>query len=78
MVRDAVGAGYFTRVDSAHNRRRVVLTLTDNGRDRLTASQDSQRRCFDRLTASLPERYRRQFAAYPQRLADETTRDGAE
>lgn len=78
MVRDAVAAGYLTRVDSAHDRRRVVLELTDNGRDLLTASRDWQRRCFDRLTASWPDRDRHQFAAYLQRLADETTRNGAE
>lgn len=73
MVRDAVAAGYLTRVDSAHDRRRVVLKLTGNGRDLLAGSRDWQRRCFDQLTASWHERDRRQFAAYLQRLADETT-----
>ncbi|MEV6335382.1 MarR family winged helix-turn-helix transcriptional regulator [Nocardia vinacea] len=78
MVRDAAAAGYLTRIDSAHDRRRVVLELTADGRDLLTASHDWQRRYFDRLTASWPERDRRQFAAYLQRLADEATHNGAE
>lgn len=73
MVRDAAAAGYLTRVDSAHDRRRVVLRLTDSGQHLLTASHDWQRQCFERLTASWPEHDRRQFAAYLQRLADETT-----
>ncbi|WP_218007652.1 MarR family winged helix-turn-helix transcriptional regulator [Nocardia vinacea] len=73
MVRDAVAAGYLTRVDSAHDRRRVVLKLTDNGRDLLAGSCDWQRRCFDQPTTSWHERDHRQSAAYLQRLADETT-----
>ncbi|WP_324197719.1 MarR family winged helix-turn-helix transcriptional regulator [Nocardia abscessus] len=71
MVRDAVAAGYLTRTDSAHDRRRVVLHLTDDGHDLLTASHDWQRRCFDRLTATWAEPDRRRFATYLQRLADE-------
>ncbi|WP_435590769.1 MarR family winged helix-turn-helix transcriptional regulator [Nocardia sp. bgisy118] len=72
MVRDAVAAGYLARSDSTHDRRRVVVQLTDNGHELLTASHDWQRRCFDQLTAAWNEHDRRQFASYLQRLADET------
>ncbi|MGY1944649.1 MarR family winged helix-turn-helix transcriptional regulator [Nocardia asiatica] len=73
MVRDAVAAGYLARAESAHDRRRVVLRLTDAGHQLLTASRDWQRRCFDHLTATWDEPDRRRFAAYLQRLADEAT-----
>lgn len=73
IVRDAVSAGYLARVDSAHDRRRVVLELTDSGERLLAASRDWQRRCFDELTAAWDERDRRRFAGYLRRLADETT-----
>ncbi|GAB4586203.1 MarR family winged helix-turn-helix transcriptional regulator [Nocardia sp. IFM 10818] len=74
MVRDAVAAGYLTRSDSAHDRRRVTVRLTGSGHDLLAASHDWQRRCFDQLTAAWSERDRRQFAVYLQRLADEAIR----
>lgn len=74
MVRDAVAAGFLARLDSAHDRRRVVLQLTGEGTNLLTASHDWQRHCFDQLTASWSEPDRRQFARYLQRLADETIR----
>ncbi|MBP2193182.1 MarR family winged helix-turn-helix transcriptional regulator [Nocardia goodfellowii] len=73
MVRDAVAAGYLARGDSAHDRRRAVLCLTDSGRELHAAARDWQRRCFDQLTASWSDHDRRQFAVYLQRLADETT-----
>ncbi|WP_280253064.1 MarR family winged helix-turn-helix transcriptional regulator [Nocardia abscessus] len=73
MVRDAVTSGYLTRTDSAHDRRRVVLSLTADAHNLLAASHDWQRRCFDRLTATWSPRDRRQFAIYLQRLADEAT-----
>ncbi|SUE28228.1 putative MarR family transcriptional regulator [Nocardia farcinica] len=73
MVRDAVAAGYLARGDSARDRRRVVVQLTDAGTELLTASHDWQRRCFDQLTATWNEQDRRRFAGYLQRLADETT-----
>jgi len=72
MVRDAVAAGYLARRDSTHDRRRVVVQLTDSGHELLTASHDWQRRCFDELTAAWDEHDRRRFAGYLQRLADET------
>ncbi|NKY31345.1 hypothetical protein NG2371_06890 [Nocardia gamkensis] len=72
MVRDAVAAGYLARSDSARDRRRVVVQLTESGHELLTASHDWQRCCFDQLTAAWNERDRRQFASYLQRLADET------
>ncbi|WP_330230393.1 MarR family winged helix-turn-helix transcriptional regulator [Nocardia sp. NBC_00508] len=71
MVRDAVAAGYLARGDSTHDRRRVVVQLTDSGHELLTASHDWQRRCFDQLTAAWNEHDRSQFASYLQRLADE-------
>ncbi|WP_231390364.1 MarR family winged helix-turn-helix transcriptional regulator [Nocardia sp. CNY236] len=73
MVRGAVVAGYLTRSESAHDRRRAVLHLTDNGQHLLATARGWQRQCFDQLTASWSGRDRRQFAAYLQRLADETT-----
>ncbi len=73
IVRETVAAGYLRRADSAHDRRRVVLELTDRGRDLLAASRDWQRRCFDELTASWDADDRRRFARYLQRLADEST-----
>ncbi len=73
MVRDTLAAGLLVRIDSAHDRRRVVLRLTDYGRRLLTEAHDWQRRCFDELTATWPEHDRRQFAMYLHRLADETT-----
>ncbi|WP_051020220.1 MarR family winged helix-turn-helix transcriptional regulator [Nocardia araoensis] len=73
MVRDAVTAGFLVRADSVHDRRRVVLCLTDAGHRLLAASRDWQRRCFDQLTATWDEPDRRRFAAYLQRLADEAT-----
>ncbi|MGW4715474.1 hypothetical protein [Nocardia sp. NPDC004260] len=57
----------------AHDRRRVVLRLTEAGHRLLAASRDWQRRCFDQLTATWGEPDRRRFAAYLQRLADEAT-----
>lgn len=72
MVRDAVAAGYLARGDSARDRRRVVVALTDSGHELLTASHDWQRHCFDQLTAAWNEHDRREFAGYLQRLADET------
>jgi DNA-binding MarR family transcriptional regulator len=74
MVRDAVAAGYLAREGSAHDRRRVVVRLTNSGHELLAASHDWQRRCFDQLTATWNEHDRRQFAGYLQRLADETIR----
>ncbi|WP_054816411.1 MarR family winged helix-turn-helix transcriptional regulator [Nocardia arizonensis] len=74
MVGEAVAAGYLTRGDSAHDRRRVVARLTGSGNELLTASHDWQRRCFDQLTATWNEHDRHQFACYLQRLADETIR----
>lgn len=72
MVRDAVAAGYLHRGESTQDRRRVALRLTDDGRQLLTASHDWQRRCFEQLTATWDKTDRRRFAAYLQRLADET------
>ncbi|ADD43306.1 MarR family winged helix-turn-helix transcriptional regulator [Stackebrandtia nassauensis] len=72
MVRDAVAAGHLHRGESNQDRRRVALRLTDDGRQLLTASHDWQRRCFDQLTATWDDTDRRRFAAYLQRLADET------
>lgn len=73
MVRDTLAAGLLIRVDSTHDRRRVVLRLTEGGRRLLAEAHEWQRRCFDDLTAAWPEHDRRQFATYLQRLADETT-----
>ncbi|NEW26934.1 winged helix-turn-helix transcriptional regulator [Nocardia cyriacigeorgica] len=74
MVRDAVVAGYLARRDSARDRRRAVVQLTDSGLDLLAASRDWQRRCFEQLTAAWSEEDRHRFAGYLQRLADETIR----
>lgn len=75
MVRDTATAGFLVRADSVHDRRRVVLQLTDEGRHLLAEAHTWQRRCFDELTASWPDHDRCRFAAYLQRLADETTTD---
>ncbi|MFJ4654763.1 MarR family winged helix-turn-helix transcriptional regulator [Nocardia sp. NPDC088792] len=74
MVRDAIAAGHLARLDSTHDRRRVVLQLTSDGNNLLTASHDWQRHCFDQLTATWSEPDRHRFAGYLQRLADETIR----
>jgi len=71
MVRDAVAAGYLTRVASERDRRRVCLQLTPSGHDLLTGSRQWQRRAFGELTITWDQQDRRQFAAYLQRLADE-------
>lgn len=71
MVRDAVAAGYLTRVRSERDRRRACLQLTPNGHDLLTGSHRWQRRVFDELTITWHQPDRQQFAAYLQRLVDE-------
>ncbi|MGI5217149.1 MarR family winged helix-turn-helix transcriptional regulator [Nocardia sp. CA-290969] len=72
MVRDAATAGYLTRTASPHDRRRVVLELTEPGERLLAAAHAWQRESFEQLIATWPARDRRQFAIYLQRLADET------
>jgi DNA-binding MarR family transcriptional regulator len=71
MVRDAVGAGYLTRIASGRDRRRVSLRLTESGQDLLRGSHQWQRRTFDELTATWSEHDRRQFAGYLRRVADD-------
>ena len=71
MVRDAVAAGYLTRVASERDRRRACLQLTPGGHDLLTGSRRWQRRVFEELTVTWDEQDRRQFAAYLQRLVGE-------
>ncbi|MEV6061205.1 MarR family winged helix-turn-helix transcriptional regulator [Nocardia asteroides] len=74
MVRDAVAAGLVIRVGSARDRRRVVVRLTDGGRELLAASHDWQQRQFDELTATWSASDRDRFAGYLRRLADEAVR----
>jgi DNA-binding MarR family transcriptional regulator len=71
MVRDAVAAGYLTRVASERDRRRARLRPTPSGRDLLGGSRRWQRQVFDELTATWDRRDRRRFAGYLERLAEE-------
>jgi DNA-binding MarR family transcriptional regulator len=71
MVRDAVAAGYLTRVPSELDRRRSCLQLAPAGHDLLAGSRQWQRRVFDELTITWDRKDRQRFAAYLQRLADE-------
>jgi DNA-binding MarR family transcriptional regulator len=71
MVRDAVAAGYVSRVPSEDDRRRVCLQLTPNGHDLLAGSRRWQRHVFDDLTVTWDQRDRQQFAAYLQRLVEQ-------
>jgi DNA-binding MarR family transcriptional regulator len=72
MIKDALASGYLARIDSARDRRRVVVKLTAEGRLLHAEALRWQRQCFDRLTATWDDNDRRQFAVYLQRLADET------
>lgn len=72
MVKEALAAGYLARVDSARDRRRVVVKLTAQGRQLHVEALSWQRQCFDTLTATWDAGDRRQFAVYLQRLAGET------
>lgn len=73
MIRDAVAAGYLTRGDSDHDRRRVVIELTAQGSQLLSQARQWQQQCFDNLTSTWSDHDRRLFSSYLKRLADEIT-----
>jgi DNA-binding MarR family transcriptional regulator len=55
-------AGYVTREPDADDRRGVVVTLTDRGRERVQAAQPAYSVAAERLVAGLPESERTAFA----------------
>ena len=55
-------AGYVTREPDADDRRGVVVTLTDRGRERVQAAQPAYAAAAERLVAGLPESERTSFA----------------
>ncbi|MFC6086214.1 MarR family winged helix-turn-helix transcriptional regulator [Sphaerisporangium aureirubrum] len=71
IIRDAVEAGYLTRLPSPQDRRRASLHLTDPGHSLLHASHQWQNQTFTALTATWPPQDRHQFATYLNRLADD-------
>lgn len=71
MVRDAIAAGYLTRVPSDDDRRSVCLRLTPNGHDLLARSREWQRGVFGELTTTWDHQDRQRFAGYLQRLVDQ-------
>ncbi len=55
-------AGYVTREPDADDRRGVVVTLTDRGRERVQAAEPAYAAAAERLVAGLPESERTAFA----------------
>ena len=55
-------AGYVTREPDADDRRGVVVTLTDRGRERVEAAQPAYSVAAERLVAGLPQSERTAFA----------------
>ncbi|WP_067653460.1 MarR family winged helix-turn-helix transcriptional regulator [Nocardia harenae] len=74
MVRDAGTAGYVSRTESAHDRRRTALHLTPRGTRLLTGARQWQRRIFAELTADWSDADRDRFAGYLHRLSAEMER----
>lgn len=71
LVRDAVDAGYLTRVTAGADRRRAALALTKAGRGVLDGALAWQRTAFADLVAGWEPADRDRFATYLERLANE-------
>ncbi|PXX68341.1 MarR family transcriptional regulator [Nocardia tenerifensis] len=71
MVRDATAAGFLSRAESEHDRRRTSLALTAEGERLLAGARDWQRQVFAELTADWDELDRQRFAGYLRRLSGE-------
>ncbi|KAA8889817.1 winged helix-turn-helix transcriptional regulator [Nocardia colli] len=71
MVRDATAAGFLSRAESEHDRRRTALALTASGERLLAEARDWQRQVFTELTADWDDADRQRFAGYLRRLSNE-------
>lgn len=73
LVADAVRDGYLVRSPSAHDARRVRLTLTETGRALAEASRHYQRQVFLEATTGWSEAERAEFARHFVRFAEAVT-----
>lgn len=71
MIGAAAVAGYVRREGSPTDARRMVIRLTDRGRELLDSSHRWQQETFDRMVAHWDEAEQRRLADYLQRLAAE-------